>query len=107
MGSGFLGASTTRTNPNAGGGIGAWEEGQSFKVFGISLRHFYWSRTLRDPLFIKMDVEGSEEEILQDVDFFAEHKPILYLETHPWWWKDEQATRKNIDLIGQVCKVIQ
>jgi 23S rRNA U2552 (ribose-2'-O)-methylase RlmE/FtsJ len=32
LGSGFLGASTTRANPNAGGGIGAWEKGHTFDV---------------------------------------------------------------------------
>lgn len=107
LGSGALGASTTRANPNAGGGIGAWEEGHSFQIWGGTLRNFASERCLEDPLFIKMDVEGSEEYILEDVNFFAEHKPILYLECHPWWWKDETGTWKLIEEVSKVCQVIR
>jgi FkbM family methyltransferase len=106
LGSGLLGASTTRLNPNAGGGIGRWEPGQTFEVRSTTLRRFVRDHRLEDPLFIKMDVEGSEEEILDDVEFFWEHKPVLYLEQHPWWWKDETHTRKLIGLVSEHAKVI-
>lgn len=107
LGSGFLGSSTTRKNPNAGGGIGAWEPGHQFEVRCNTLRNFVKAAKLEDPLFIKMDVEGSEEDILEDVEFFREHKPILHLETHPWWWKDGAATRERIEQISKYCMVIQ
>jgi FkbM family methyltransferase len=102
LGSGLLGASTTRVNRNAGGGIGAWERGEQFDIKCTTLRDFV--KPLADPMFIKMDVEGSEEEILQDIEFFAEHKPDLYLETHPFWWKDEAAVWENIRKIAALYK---
>lgn len=107
LGSGLLGASTTRLNPNAGGGIGRWEPGQTFEAPCTTLREFVQKTQLEDPLFIKMDVEGSEEEILEDLEFFHEHKPVLYLEQHPFWWKDEAHTRKLISLVSEHAKVIQ
>lgn len=106
LGSGFLGASTTRKNPNAGGGIGAWEPGHDFEVSCTTLARFASSCRLEDPLFIKMDVEGSEEAILQDLEFFEERKPILYLEQHPFWWQDAAATRERIEQISRKCMVI-
>lgn len=96
LGSGYLGASTTRANREAGGGIGAWEDGHVVGVNCSTLRDFVGLIKDPDPLFIKIDVEGSEEAILQDLDFFREHKPTVYLETHPFWWKDVEGTWKAI-----------
>lgn len=101
LGSAFLGASTTRVNPDGGGGIGAWEAGHQFEIPCMTLRSFCNSE---DPMFIKIDVEGSEESILEDIDFFAEHKPTVYLECHPFWWKNEPATWERIRKIGKLYK---
>src|SRR6185369_1391894 len=64
LGSGFLGASTTRANPGAGSGIGPWEPGQQFDIQAITLREL--TADIPDPMFLKLDVEGSEESILTD-----------------------------------------
>lgn len=104
LGSGFLGASTTRQNPNAGGGIGAWEPGHQFEIASTTLRKFVELLKLQDPLFLKIDVEGAEEEIVKDFEFFAEHKPTVYLETHSFWWKDEATTWENIRKLGRLYK---
>jgi FkbM family methyltransferase len=104
LGSGFLGASTTRLNPNAGGGIGAWEEGQQFEAVSHSLRTYCEMMKVEDPMFIKMDVEGSEEEILKDLEFFAEHKPTLYLENHSFWWKDEAKAWRDVKRVAGLYK---
>ncbi len=106
LGSGLLGASTTRVNPAAGGGIGAWEPGQICTVPSFTLRFFAELHELKDPLFIKMDVEGSEEDILEDMDFFRERQPILYLEQHPWWWKDEQEVHNRIREISRAATIV-
>jgi FkbM family methyltransferase len=90
LGSGFLGASTTRANRHAGAGIGAWEPGQQFDIPCTTLHQFVKAHDLQDPMFIKMDVEGSEEQILQDFEFFEQHKPTLYLELHPFWWNNQR-----------------
>jgi FkbM family methyltransferase len=100
LGSGLLGASTTRVNPNAGGGIGPWEPGQQFDADCMTLREF--CADIPDPLFIKMDVEGSEEVILQDEDFFASRMPTLMLEVHPFWWKDVGRGWRSVDRIAKL-----
>ena len=102
MGSGLLGASTTRTNPLAGSGIGPWVEGQTFEVECITLRELV--KDLSDPLFIKIDVEGSEEAILKDLELFAERKPTVLLELHPFWWKDVDQTWKNFEALKAMYK---
>lgn len=100
LGSGCLGASTTRANRNAGGGIGAWEPGQQFTADSITLREL--CDGLPDPLFLKIDVEGSEEIIFEDFAFFAERKPTVYLENHPWWWMDGEEAWKRIRRVAEL-----
>jgi FkbM family methyltransferase len=102
LGSGWLGASTTRVNRDAGGGIGPWVEGHIFDVACRTLRELVRSLDIQDPIFIKMDVEGSEEQILEDFEFFEEHVPTLFLESHPFWWRDETAT---YELIHRLCSL--
>src|SRR5438552_12585490 len=102
LGSGLLGASTTRANSHEGAGIGPWVEGQTFEAPCTTLRDFV--QAISDPMFIKMDVEGSEEQILQDTEFFAEHKPTMYLELHPFWWKNEQAGWDSVRRVAGLYK---
>lgn len=101
LGSGRLGHSTTRLNPNAGGGIGAWEPGQTFETMCTILSDYV--KLVDHPLFIKMDIEGSEEQVLSDLSFFEEHRPTLMLETHPWWWKDPDFWNRLVQL-GRIYK---
>jgi FkbM family methyltransferase len=104
LGSGLLGQSTTRMNRNAGGGIGAWEEGQTFITPCTTLRAFVEKHNLEDPLFIKMDVEGAEESILRDFEFFAERKPTLYISLHPFWWTQQEQAWETIRRVGRLYK---
>lgn len=88
LGSGWLGASTTRLNPEAGGGIGAWDAGQTFTVNSVSLDDLvYGTGCIGDPLFIKMDIEGAEEQVLWS-PYLESHKPTLYVSLHPFWWRE-------------------
>ncbi len=100
LGSGLLGASTTRENPNEGRGIGPWADDQTFEVECSPLRSV--ACMYPEPLFIKIDCEGSEEKILTDREFFKDRRPIVYIELHPFWWKDEAQTRRDFD---QVCQL--
>lgn len=107
LGSGYLGASTTRANPAAGGNIGAWDAAHTCEVHCYTLRSFADTVQLADPLFIKMDVEGSEEDIIKDFDWFAEHRPTLYVETHAFWWKNPTATHEAFTKLGTLYKNFQ
>jgi FkbM family methyltransferase len=102
LGSGWLGASTTRANPNAGGGIGAWDEAHTCTVPCTTLRNF--CKDLLDPLFIKIDVEGSEETIFKDLKWFAERKPMVLVELHPFWWKDVNQTWQDFEALKLLYK---
>lgn len=102
LGSGLLGASTTRVNPSAGSGIGPWVEGQTFEVECLTLRELI--KDLSDPLFIKIDVEGSEEAILKDVELFAERRPTVLVELHPFWWKDVNQTWQEFEALKAIYK---
>jgi FkbM family methyltransferase len=102
LGSGFLGASTTRANPNAGGNMGPWEAGHQFDTESKTLRQFVEDHKVSDPIFLKIDVEGSEEKIITDLDFFKERRPSLYLELHPFWWRNEQATLSAVDALVSI-----
>lgn len=107
LGSGFLGASTTRANPEAGGGIGPWAEGHTFETPCCTLRKFVEEIIVPrpvGPLFIKMDIEGGEELVLQDVALFAEHKPTIYLETHSFWWTDPRKGWATVRSVAALYK---
>jgi FkbM family methyltransferase len=104
LGSGLLGASTTRANPEAGAGIGPWEPGQQFEIVCTTLSKFVETHGLHDPLFIKIDVEGAEEQIFQDFEFFEQHRPTVYLELHPWWWKDEPKAWESVRRVAALYK---
>lgn len=97
LGSGLLGASTTRTNPNAGGRIGPWDEKETCVVPCETIWKF--CEPIEGKLFIKCDVEGSEEEIVKDLHFFSERRPTVLMELHPFWWKYEQMTWADFEAV--------
>jgi len=74
LGGGMLGCSCTRRTCRE----------TSISVPSMGLREFCLG--IPDPLFIKMDVEGAEADILRDVDFFRERKPTIFVSAHPGWW---------------------
>jgi FkbM family methyltransferase len=103
LGSGCLGASTTRRNLSAGDNIGPALV--TMEVQGVSLRTLL--EAVPDPLFIKMDIEGMEEDCFKDVAFFHERKPTLWLEKHPWWWENKAQCDKNFQQIADKYKTVE
>ena len=101
LGSNMLGASTTRINSNAGGGQAEWNKDQICIAQCSTLQKFIDIHHIDGPLFIKMDIEGAEEDVLQELNFFVTHKPTLYLSLHPFWWKTDK-TWEIIRNIGNI-----
>lgn len=95
LGSSWLGCSTTRANPLAGN-CAPWAEEHTFEVKCSTLSTFAREHELTDPLVIKMDVEGSEEQVLTDIEFIREHRPALLISMHPFWWNDKQVAQDRI-----------
>jgi FkbM family methyltransferase len=104
LGSGMLGASTTRNNLAAGGGIG--EATETFIVKSVPLRELL--KDVADPLFIKIDIEGMEEALLSDWEWFKERRPTIFIEMHPWWWTNPAETEANFSKFRQwYSKIIE
>lgn len=103
LGSGMLGASTTRRNLAGGGNIGPATE--TFSTPSITLRQL--AATLPDPLFIKMDIEGMEEDVFKDLAFFKERRPTCWIEFHPFWWADKDETLRDFQKIADGYKVVK
>lgn len=50
-----------------------------------------------------MDVEGAEENILStSFNWIADHKPVLFVELHHWWWKEPEAFQQKLYELGKV-----
>lgn len=82
-----LGSSTTRINQTK----------NLFDVDCWKLSTFCTNNKIDKVDFIKIDVEGCEEFIFNDVDFFVKYKPTVYIQLHNFWF-----TEKN-----KACNVIQ
>jgi FkbM family methyltransferase len=96
MGGSILGSSCTRATCGD----------NSITVPCTTLRDF--CKDIPGPLFIKMDTEGAEAQILKDWEFFAERKPDLMLSTHLCWWKeggsDGRAEYETISRVGKLYR---
>lgn len=96
------------TDSNSSINIGSEELGNSMtrvscashaiNVAACTLESF--CRSLNAPLFIKMDIEGSEELVLRDLTFFEQRRPTLYLSLHPQWWEHVDATWLQFKRLG-------
>ena len=89
-----LGNSVTRIGTNT----------DTFQVPCHKLETFVSRFGLTEPMFIKMDVEGSEELILEDIEFFEKWKPTLYLSTHQEWFKDPIKGMEIVRKVGRLYK---
>jgi len=77
---------------------------ETFTCSKVALRGL--AKMFPDPLFIKMDIEGMEEEVLRDVEFFRERKPTVLVELHRsggviakylagFWSREEALSRRR------------
>jgi FkbM family methyltransferase len=102
LGSGCLGASTTRANPAEGGGIGRSEVFTT--AISMTLPQLLEKTHAEAPLFVKADVEGSEEQIIGDL--VTLRPDSIYMELHPWWWADEPAMWRQISDLAALYKTV-
>lgn len=81
--------------------------GQSQNLFEVEcfkLSSFVNQYALDNIRFIKMDVEGCEEFILEDLEFFSMLKPVLYVSLHDFWFVDKASAVEKIKTIGKLYK---
>ena len=100
MGSSCLGASTTRKAFPMGFPGEDPRSAETFTCSKVALRGL--AKMFPDPLFIKMDIEGMEEEVLRDVEFFRERKPTVLVELHPFWWGDPLNTWQDFGAVKRL-----
>jgi FkbM family methyltransferase len=77
---------------------------QVVEVPATTLGIFVGQNCIPAPMFIKMDVEGAEELILRDFDFFNTHKPTLYLSLHPQWFRNPTTAMEAIGKVGSLYR---
>jgi FkbM family methyltransferase len=94
LGSEELGNSMTRLSATA----------NRIEVPCQTLTSFCAKTKISGPLFIKIDVEGSEEAILRDFAFFVVHRPTVYLSLHHQWFLDPATAMKTINRVGDLYK---
>jgi FkbM family methyltransferase len=70
----------------------------------LTLESFVARQGITTPLFVKMDVEGAEELILECMEFFEKLKPILYVSLHPQFVKDADRALETVRKIGRLYK---
>jgi FkbM family methyltransferase len=92
--SGGLGNSATRIDQSENNVI----------VICKTLQSFVDEYEISSPIFIKMDVEGSEEFIFKSIEFFAKYKPIVYVSLHPTWFKNYETCMETIRKVGRLYK---
>ncbi len=80
------------------------ETRNAIQVPCVTLDHLVEREGISGPIFIKMDVEGAEEYILEQTGFFERHKPILYISVHDFWFKDREKGMETIKKVGRMYK---
>lgn len=67
-----------------------------------TLESFVIRNQVRQPIFIKVDVEGAEEKIFETVDFFRKWKPTVYVSRHPQWFEDADRGTEVLRAVGRL-----
>jgi FkbM family methyltransferase len=91
-----LGNSITRRNQSL----------NAFDVNCYTLSTFCKNNKIDNVDFIKIDIEGSEELIFDDIEFFEKYKPTVYVQLHNGWFVDENETIKKIKKIANMYTFI-
>ena len=73
-------------------------KGNSWLIPSIKLMTYLKEKNIQDDkLFIKIDIEGAEELIVEDLKNLAEKKDIIiYLSIHPTFWDNKEVAGRNI-----------
>jgi FkbM family methyltransferase len=66
-----------------------WKNG-TFTVPCFTLQTIYKEKQLTTGTFLKIDIEGAEYNLFQNLDFFKEYKPTILLECHSPYMSKEQ-----------------
>lgn len=78
------------------------------EVESMTLATYFKNRKIKikDVCLIKMDVEGSEVEIVKQAkDYLAKHKPTIHLSLHPAYMKKDEL-RETVETLFEIYKFI-
>lgn len=56
--------------------------------------------------FIKIDIEGSEEFLFEDFEFFEKHRPNIFLQTHYGWMKNDIKFKNLLFELSKLYKFV-
>ena len=78
------------------------EVSNQFSMEGFCLGSLKRIHGVVDIGYMRIDIEGSEEFLLEDVAFFAQHKPVLHLSLHPQWFYDPGYAYNQVRRVASV-----
>lgn len=70
-----------------------------FDINCFTLSSFCNFNNIKKVNFLKIDIEGSEEFLLQDFSFFEKFRPTTYIQLHQMWLTDLIKAEKNFKKI--------
>lgn len=56
--------------------------------------------------FLKVDIEGSEEDLFQDINFFDNYRPTVFIQLHYGWFLNKKSARDNFKKITRLYKYL-
>lgn len=80
---------------------------QSLNLFDVvcyTLSDFCLYKNITTVDFLKIDVEGCEELILEDIEFFHIYHPTVYVQLHNFWFTDTLAAVNRIRDVAKLYK---
>ena len=91
-----LGDSMTRCN----------QQENQFEIECYTMSAFCEYNNINKVDFLKVDVEGSEEYLFQDIKFFKKYQPTMFVQLHYNWFLNRQLTLENFKKIGEIYNYI-
>lgn len=89
-----LGDSMTRFN----------QEKNQFEVKCYTISTFCQINNINKVDFLKVDIEGSEEYLFQDIDFFEKYQPTLFVQLHRGWFLNSSSAMENFKKVSKIYK---
>lgn len=89
-----LGDSMTRFN----------QEKNQFEVKCYTMSTFCQINNINKVDFLKVDIEGSEEYLFQDIDFFEKYQPTLFVQLHRGWFLNSSSAMENFKKVSKIYK---
>lgn len=56
--------------------------------------------------YVRIDIEGAEEYVLTQFDWFKERLPVIHLSLHPWYWFSPATALETVRTVGRLYRAV-